>query len=358
MADSKTAAPGHSPHLHVREEWLALHSEEVLEPQLPIIDAHHHVWDRPTGRYLFDELMADVNAGHNVVATIFVQCRSMYRKHGPDALKPIGEVEFINGLAAQSASGLYGDVRACAAIVGCADLMLGEQVAPVLEKLLQAGGGRLRGIRNSTAWHADERIRSNPIQPPPGMLADARFRAGVAQLPRHGLSLDVWAYHTQLDEVLALAQANPDLSLILNHAGGPLGAGPYIGQRLQVMRAWQDAMRQLSVLPNVYLKIGGLGMPVGGWDFHRQDMPPSSQQLAQAWQPYVESCIELFGPQRCMFESNFPVDKGMFSYLSLWNAFKRLSAAYAPAERTALFSGTAARIYRMDGMDALMQPAG
>jgi predicted TIM-barrel fold metal-dependent hydrolase len=348
MADPNAAATGHSPHLHVREEWLALQREEVLEPQLPIIDAHHHLWDRPTGRYLFDELMADMRTGHNVIATIFVQCRAMYRKDGPEAFKPVGEVEFINGVAAQSASGLYGEARACAAMVGCADLMLGQQVAPVLEKLQQAGGDRLRGIRNSTAWHADARIRSNPIQPPPGMLSDPRFRAGAAQLQKAGLSLDVWAYHTQLDDVLALAQANPDLSIILNHAGGPLGAGPYVGQRAQVMQLWQAAMAQLAALPNVTLKIGGLGMPVGGWDFHLQDAPPSSVQLAQAWRPYVERCLDMFGPQRCMFESNFPVDKGMFSYVSLWNAFKRLSAAYSADERRALFSGTAARVYRMD----------
>ncbi|WP_034301501.1 amidohydrolase [Herbaspirillum sp. RV1423] len=339
--------PGHSPHLAIREDWLALHTEPVLLPDLPIVDAHHHLWDRPTGRYLFDELMADLNVGHNVVATVFVQCRTMYRENGPEALKPVGEVEFINGVAAQSASGLYGAARACAAIVGCADLRLGANVAPVLEALQHAGGGRLRGIRNSTAWHADERIRSNPIQPPPGLLSDAAFRQGAAQLSRFGLSLDIWAYHTQLPEVYALARACPETVIVLNHAGGPLGAGAYAAQRREVFAIWRRDMAALAGLPNVFLKIGGLGMPVGGWDFHLQALPPSSQQLADAWKQYVASCLDLFGVQRCMFESNFPVDKGMFNYLCVWNAFKRLAAGCSPDEQDALFSGNAARLYRI-----------
>ncbi|WP_050469787.1 amidohydrolase family protein [Herbaspirillum chlorophenolicum] len=345
MADAVSAQS--SPHLHVREDWLALTCEEVLEPDLPIVDAHHHVWDRATGRYLFDELMADIGAGHNVIASIFVQCRSMYRADGPDRMKPVGEVEFINGLAAQSASGLYGPARACAAIVGFADLMLGDEVVPVLEALKHAGNGRLRGIRNTTAWHADPAIRTNPIPPPPGMLADPRFQAGARQLARHDLSLDIWAYHTQLDEVLALARACPDTRFVLDHAGGPLGAGPYAGKRDEVMREWEAAMRRIAALPNVWLKLGGLGMPVGGWDFHLRAAPPTSAELAQAWQPYVMTCIELFGPQRCMFESNFPVDKGMFGYVSLWNAFKRLTMAMSGPERASLFSACAQEVYRI-----------
>ncbi|WP_343584351.1 amidohydrolase family protein [Herbaspirillum sp.] len=344
MSQPQAAA---SPHLHVREDWLVRTVEDVLEPELAIVDAHHHLWDRPTGRYLFDELMADIGAGHRVVATIFVQCRSMYRQQGPEALKPVGEVEFANGLAAQSASGMYGPARACAAIVGCADLMLGASAQPVLEALLQAGNGRLRGIRNSTAWHADPVIRSNPVPPPPGMLADARFRQGARLLAKYDLPLDIWAYHTQLDEVLALVQACPDTRFVLDHAGGPLGAGPYAGRREEVRREWEASMRRIAALPNVWLKLGGLGMPVGGWDFHLQEAPPASQQLAAAWRPYIETCIGLFGASRCMFESNFPVDKGMFGYVSLWNAFKRLTQGLGEAERSSLFSGTACEVYRI-----------
>ncbi|KAF1041568.1 MAG: hypothetical protein GAK35_03218 [Herbaspirillum frisingense] len=344
MAETPAAA---SPHLHVREDWLARTHEAALEPGLPIVDAHHHLWDRATGRYLFDELMADLDAGHRVTATVFVQCRSMYRQQGPEAMKPVGEVEFINGLAAQSASGQYGPARACAAIVGFADLMLGAQAQPVLEALLQAGNDRLRGIRNTTAWHPHAAIRSNPVPPPPGMLLDERFRAGARLLAKYDLPLDIWAYHTQLDEVLALVQACPQTRFVLDHCGGPLGAGPYAGKREEVRREWAAGLRALAAMPNVWLKLGGLGMPVGGWDFHLQEAPPASQQLAQAWRPYIETCIELFGPARCMFESNFPVDKGMFGYTSLWNAFKRLTADLSAQERGSLFSDVARQVYRL-----------
>jgi predicted TIM-barrel fold metal-dependent hydrolase len=331
-----------SPHLQVRPAWLALQQEDVLEPELPIIDAHHHLWDRPSGRYLLDELLADLGAGHHVIGTVFVQCRTMYRQEGPVALQPVGEVEFINGVADQS-----GSARACAAIVGFADLMLGDQVTPVLEALTAAGRGRLRGIRNTTAWHGDAAIRSNPMPPPPGMLLDPMFQAGARRLSAHGLTLDVWAYHTQLDEVLALARACPDTTIVLDHVGGPLGAGPYRGRRPEVYRQWCEAMQKIAALPNVCLKLGGLGMPVGGWDFHLLDRPPASEMLAAQWRPWIETAIDLFGPQRCMFESNFPVDKGMFGYVSVWNAFKRLTAIMSAAERTELFSGTAQKIYRM-----------
>lgn len=336
-----------SPHLQVRPAWLALTQEAVLEPELPIVDAHHHLWDRAGSRYLFDEWMADLGSGHHITDTVFVQCRSMYRQAGPQAMKPVGEVEFVNGVAAQSASGQYGPVRACAAIVGFADLMLGAELQAVLEALLQAGNGRLRGIRNTTAWHPDAAIRSNPLPPPPGLLMQERFRAGARLLARYDLSLDVWAYHTQLDEVLALAQACPDTRVILDHCGGPLGAGPYANRREAARREWAQGMRAIAALPNVWLKLGGLGMAVGGWDFQLQVAPPDSVQLAQAWRPYIETCIDLFGPQRCMFESNFPVDKGMFGYVSLWNAFKRLTAAFSSAQRTALFSDTAREVYRL-----------
>ncbi|MBV8622122.1 MAG: amidohydrolase family protein [Herbaspirillum sp.] len=336
-----------SPHLQVRPDWLALTQEAVLEPDLPIVDAHHHLWDRAGNRYLFEQWLADLSSGHRITDTVFVQCRSMYRQDGPQAMKPVGEVEFVNGVAAQSASGLYGPVRACAAIVGFADLMLGAEVQAVLEALQQAGNGRLRGIRNTTAWHPDPSIRSNPQPPPPGLLGQDKFRAGARLLARYDLSLDVWAYHTQLDEVLALAQACPDTRFVLDHCGGPLGAGPYAGQREAARREWERGMQAIAALPNVWLKLGGLGMAVGGWDFHLQAAPPDSIQLAQAWRPYIETCIDLFGPQRCMFESNFPVDKGMFGYVSLWNAFKRLTVSLSAQERAALFGDTAREVYRM-----------
>jgi L-fuconolactonase len=344
-----SAAP--SPHIAVREEWLALRAEEPLEPDLPIVDAHHHLWDRPGERYLFPEYLADMKSGHNIVASIYAQCRSMYRDAGPTEMRPVGEVEFVNGIAAQSASGIYGQVRACAAIVGFADLTLGDHASPVLEALTNAGNGRLRGVRNTTAWHENEAIRSNPQPPPPGLLSSDKFRQGVRCLARQKMSLDVWAYHTQLSDVIDLAQRNADVPLILDHVGGPLGAGPYVGQRDAVFADWKAKLSELARLPQVVVKLGGLAMKVGGFDFHERPQPPSSHELAEAWKPYIQTCIDLFGPDRCMFESNFPVDKGMASYPILWNAFKRIAKVFSDSEKAALFSGTALNVYRLTRAD-------
>ncbi|MDE2364153.1 MAG: amidohydrolase family protein [Hyphomicrobiales bacterium] len=336
-----------SPHIHVREDWLALRSEEILEPELPIIDAHHHLWDRPGALYLFGEFLADIRSGHRILASVYAQCRSMYRGFGPVEMRPVGEVEFVNGVAAQSASGLYGSFRACAAIVGFADLMLGDKAAPVLDALIQAGNGRLRGVRNTTAWHEHEAIRSNPQPPPPGLLASDCFRRGVRHLSTRNLSLDVWAYHTQLAELVDLVRQNPDLRVIVDHVGGPLGAGPYAGRRDEVFAEWKARMTELAALPRVCVKLGGLGMNVSGFAFHERAAPPSSQELAEAWKPYIQTCIDLFGPDRCMFESNFPVDKGMFSYPVLWNAFKRITRDFSASEKASLYSGAAASVYRL-----------
>lgn len=341
------APPHASPHLPVREDWLALRQEEILEPALPIVDPHHHLWDRPGARYLLEELLRDTGSGHDVRATVYVQARSMYRADGPEASRPVGETEFANGVAARCASGLYGPIRACAGIVGMVDLMLGDAVAPLLEQHVRAGGERFRGIRNQTAWHALPEINSNPVPPRRGLLSEPAFLRGAGRLREHGLSLDIWAYHTQLDEVLALARALPDLPIVLDHAGGPLGAGPYAGQRDAVFAEWSARMRRLAGCPNVVVKLGGLGMAVNGFGFERQALPPTSAQLAQAWRPYVEFCIEAFGAARCMFESNFPVDKGSCGYAVLWNAFKRLAAGASAEEKAALFSGTACRVYRL-----------
>ena len=341
----QTAAP--SPHVPVRPDWLATTVEPALDPALPIVDAHHHLWDRPEHRYLLPDLAADIATGHKIVATVYVQARSMYRADGPEPMRPVGEVEFANGAAAQSASGIYGPARACAGIVGFADLRLGDAAQPVLEALVAAGNGRLRGIRNTTAAHPDPEIRSNPQPPPEGILMEDGFRRGAVLVGKMGLSLDVWAYHTQLGDVAALARTCPQTSIVVDHCGGPLGIGPFRGKRAEVFTEWRAAMATLAGLPNVTVKLGGLAMRVGGFDFDLQEQAPSSTQLADAWRPYVDSLIELFGAERCMFESNFPVDKGMCSYAVLWNAFKRLAAGASATEMTALFSGTACRVYRL-----------
>jgi predicted TIM-barrel fold metal-dependent hydrolase len=279
---------------------------------------------------------------------VFVQARAMVRAAGPVEMRPVGETEFVNGVAAMSASGIYGKTKVCAGIVGNADLMLGSRVEPVLAALIRAGGDRFRGIRHITAWDGDESIRNPAYSPPPNLLADKVFREGFAVLCRLGLSFDAWLYHPQINELTDLARAFPQGKIVLNHVGGPIGIGAYAGKRQEVFDAWIASIKALAACPNVYVKVGGLGMRMGGFGFHEKTEPPSSETLAAAWRPYVESCIEAFGSSRCMFESNFPVDKGSYSYPVFWNACKRLAKAASNAEKAELFAGTAARFYRLD----------
>ena len=345
---STTTQPASSTYLPVRDDWLARRTEAILEPDLPIVDPHHHLWERPGWVYLLDDLLADTNSGHNIVATVFVQCRSMHRASGPEEIKPVGETEFVNGVAAMSASGGYGKTKVCAGIVGHADLRLGARVRPVLEAHIRAGGGRFRGIRHITAWDADPTLMNPAYSPPPGLLADATFRQGFTCLAPLNLTFDAWLYHPQIDELTALADAFPDTRICLNHIGGPLAIGVYAGKRDQVFAKWSASIRALSKCPNVFVKLGGTAMRIAGFDFHEQADPPSSETLAAAWKPYVETCIEAFGAWRCMFESNFPVDKGSYGYAPFWNACKILARGASAGEKTDLFSASAAQFYRLE----------
>jgi predicted TIM-barrel fold metal-dependent hydrolase len=327
-------------------EWLALREEPILDPELPIVDPHHHLWDRGS-RYLIEEMLADISTGHDIRATVFLQCDSMYRADGDPAFAPVGETEFVNGIAAMSASGIYGPARICAGIVGFADLTLGAAVEPVLAAHLRAAGDRFKGVRHCAVWDEDRTIRSTPMEFPKGLLVDARFREGFARLARHELSFETWIYHPQVAELADLARAFPDTTIILDHIGAPLGIGAYAGRRDEVFAAWRRNIRELAACPNAFVKLGGMGMHVFGFEFEKRALPPSSDELAAAWRPYVETCIEAFGPGRAMFESNFPVDKRYYSYPVLWNAFKKLAAGYSTDEKQALFSGTAAKVYRL-----------
>ncbi|WP_207538747.1 amidohydrolase family protein [Sabulicella rubraurantiaca] len=348
-----------SRQIAVREEWLAQVQEDAIDPSLPIVDPHHHLWDREGERYLLDDLLRDAASGHDVRATVFVQCGAMYRVSGAEEERSLGETEFVNGVAAASASGTYGPVRACAGIVGFVDLTLGDRVTPLLEAHRAAGGVRFRGVRNRTAWHPSPEVRSNLLSPPPGPLEDPRFIEGARRLAAQGLVLDVWAYQTQLPYVLAVARTVPELTVVVNHCGGPLGVGPFAGRPAEGFEEWRCEVLALAELPNTVMKLGGLAMEVGGHDFHLHDQPPRSAALAEAWRPVIHTLIDAFGASRCMFESNFPVDKGMCSYGVLWNAFKRLTERVSTWERTALFSGTATRVYRLrdaPGCEDLPEP--
>lgn len=330
--------------------WLALRTEAALEPDLPIIDPHHHFWDSPhRGSYLLPGLLSDIGGGHNIVSTVFLECRAMYRKEGPRHMAAVGEVEFVAGLAAMSASGGYGPCRVAEVIIGGGDLTAGAaNVRELMEAEIVAAGGRLRGMRHGVAWDEHEAVskfasRTVPLH----QVMDPKFREGFAQLAPLGLSFESWQYHPQLPDAIDLARSFPNTSIILNHVGGILGVGPYSGHRPEVFAGWKTNITELAKCPNVTMKLGGLGMVSVGFDFHERDLPPSSEDLAAAWRPYIEHCIEAFGVDRCMFESNFPPDKQSGGYTELWNAFKRITVNASAAEKTALYSGTAARVYRM-----------
>lgn len=345
--------------------------EDILEPDLPIVDPHHHLWDRrgalaappsdPSSehgftrvvrmapRYFLEELLADTGSGHDVLATVFVECRAMWRADGPEAMKPVGETEFVNGVAAMSASGTYGRTRACAGIVGHADLRLPpDTVDAVLQAHIAAGGGRFRGIRHSGAWHADPGVLG-PLhgRVPEGLYASSEFRAGFARLAANGLSFDAWVLEPQLPDVLALARAFPETTIVLDHAGTPLGVASHAGRRDERFAIWRQNLRALAECPNVNVKLGGLAMVFCGFPSFLSGTPASSEQLASEWRPYIDECIDAFGASRCMFESNFPVDMGSCSYATLWNAFKRIAAGRSAQEKRALFGGTANRVYRL-----------
>jgi predicted TIM-barrel fold metal-dependent hydrolase len=343
---------------------------EILEPDLPIIDPHHHLWDfqpllprmpeiahpfgritRQSPRYLFEELHADCRGGgHNVIGTVFLQCGAFYRADGPDEMKPVGEVEFVNGVAARSATGIYGPFRACAGIVGQADLMLGAGVGAVLDAEIAAGNGRFRGIRHIGAYDPDPEVLGPLGHAPAGLYADPRFRKGFAELGKRGLTFDAWVLEPQIGDVTDLARAFPEQPIVLDHVGTPLGLGSYTGRQEERFAAWKAAIDELATCPNVTVKLGGLAMPFCALGELGPDTRTDAATLAALFRPYVEACIAAFGPQRAMFESNFPVDRWGADYATLWNAFKLIARGASADEKRELFAGAAARFYRLEGL--------
>lgn len=293
---------------------------------------------------MLDDLLQDLRSGHNIVSTVAVECHYAYRKVGPNELRPVGETEFLERVANGVDADTTIKTRVAAAIVGHADLTLGDAVAPVLEAHLAASPSRFRGIRHSVTWDASDALRS---EAPQGLLADGSFRRGFARLDKLNLSFDAWLYHTQLIELVDLARAFPDVTIILNHMGAPLGVGPYAGERDEVFQDWSCGMTAVASCLNVVVKLGGVGSLRSGYDWHERAVKPSSEELARVLNPYFEHCIEKFGVERCMLESNFPVEKQSNSYVNLWNAFKRITRQYSSADRAALFHDTAARVYRI-----------
>ncbi len=339
--------PGNSSnYLAVRPDWLTRHQETILDPGLPIVDAHHHFYDRPGWTYLVHDYLADTRSGHNIRASVYMQAQTRYHPDGPGPLRPVGETAYV--VQATRATQATGQTQLAKGIVGHANLRHGSAVRAVLEAHLIAGQGRFKGIRHLTAWDADASLLNPLSAPPPGLLMDTAYRQGVAELAPLGLCYDAWLFFPQLPELIDLAKAFPHTTIIVNHCGGVVRIGPYQHQQQQVFEAWSKSMHALAQLPNVNVKLGGLGMRINGFDFEKGQAPPSSAQLALRWKPWIETCIAAFGANRCMFESNFPVDKASYSFATGWNAFKRLSAGASAAERQALFEGTASRVYRLD----------
>lgn len=328
--------------IHRWDAWLALQPEAAIEPALPIIDPHHHLWDRGGHRYLLDEFAADVR-GHHIMASVHVECLANYDADAPESLRPVGETAHVASLRRDGTHAGF-----CEGIVGAADLALGARVGDVLDAHLRAGGDAFKGIRYVTAWDPSPAIHgSYPTRA--GMLREPDVQAGAREVGARGQSLDLWLYFHQLADATALARACPELGVVVNHCGGPIGIGPYDSARNEVFVHWRKALEMLCTCENVSMKIGGLGMALAGFGWRKLSAPPGSDALAEAWRPYVETCIELFGPRRCMFESNFPVDRTGCTGTSLWNAFKKLSSPLRPSERQELFSGTAQRVYRLRG---------
>jgi predicted TIM-barrel fold metal-dependent hydrolase len=331
-----------------QQEWLDKVQEPILEPDRRICDPHHHLWDRAGNTYLLPELLADTGSGHNVVSTVFVECLSMYREAGPEAMRPVGETEFVERVAEQSASGAYGPMRACRGIIGYADLTLGDDVRPVLEAHIAASPHRFRGIRHAAGWHPSDEIRNSHTNPPEGLLTLDSFRRGFAHLAPLGLTFEAWLYHPQISQLTEVAREFPETPIVLDHFGGPLGIGEYANKGADVFEQWKPAVEELAKCPNVYAKLGGINMPINGFGWHQRVNPPTSDELVEATHHYYDFTIQHFGPERCMFESNFPVDKASVSYPVLWNAFKKMAAGYSEAEKDAMFYGTATKFYRLE----------
>ncbi len=321
--------------------------EEILDPELPICDPHHHYWHHPTSPYLLEDLHADTGArvngvSHNVVSTVFVDCMAEYRTSGPEELRPVGETEFIVEAAQRSRAS---DDATIGAIVSFADLQLGERVEDVLAAHVEAGDGLFRGIRHASTWDADPGIHNGHTDPPQHLLSKPEFRAGFRTLGRMGLTFDAWMYAPQLSELVDLVKAEPATTVILDHLGGPLAVGPYKGRRDEVLEMTKGPIEALAAHDQVYMKLGGIGMSLYGDGWHKQPERPTSDELVDRWGDHINWIIEQFGPERCMFESNFPVDKIGVDYSVLWNGFKKMAAGYSSSERNWLFHDAATTAY-------------
>lgn len=333
-------------------DWLELRTEEAIEPELPICDPHHHLWDWRDAAtqpcYMLDEILEDISGGHNIISTVFIECGAKFKPDGPEAFRCVGETEFVSEIAEQSATSAHGPIKIAAGIIGTCDLRIGDEAADVLDAQIEAGNGRFRGIRLGALWHRMPNVRNHRINPPEHMLLHDDFRSGFRHLASRNLSFEIWCCHPQIPDATNLARAFPDTTIVLDHFGGPLGIGPYEGRMDEVFEDWKGMIGELAGCPNVVAKLGGLNMDINGYGWETRTLPPSSGEHAEATGRYFEHMIEIFGADRCMFESNFPVDKFSISYTTLWNSAKKISKGYSASERAALFHDTTVRVYRLE----------
>lgn len=335
----------------LNDSWLAQVEEEALEPDLPICDAHHHLWGKrnhhSAPRYLLPDFLADIDRGHNIVSTIFVDSHAMYRADGPPEMAPLGEIEFANGIAAMSASGLYGKTRVAAGIVGHANMLMGEKIGEVLDAMIALAPDRFRGIRHSTSFDEDAALPKHRDAPRAQLLFDKTFRAGLGELASRGLIFEAHLWHPQLSELTSLARAFPDLTIVANHCGVPLGLGSYAGRRDEVMARWRKDLAELAKCPNVVVKLGGVNMIIIGHEWDKRDTPPTSDEMVTAAGGFIDYSIDVFGSERAMFESNYPAERASCGYGVLWNFFKKVTANYSAADKARLYHDNATRIYRL-----------
>ncbi|MBM3345232.1 MAG: amidohydrolase [Betaproteobacteria bacterium] len=336
----------------VNQTWLDQVREEPIDPAYPVIDPHHHIWPTNPRRgyiYLIDDLVRDLTAGHNVRASVFIQCSTMYRQSGSEHLKPIGETEWVNGIAEQYAKANPSGPAIMAGIVGHCNLA-GDRVDEVLETHMAAAPKRFRGIRHVCTWTDDVEVLKTTVAYQKDLLIDPAFRRGFARLQKYGLSFDSWIFHPQLPHLADLARAHPGIPIVINHLGAPLGQGTFAARKDEVFAEWRQSIDALAACPNVHMKLGGSAMPLFGfaWDSHPK--PPSSDELIRAARHFYDYAIEKFSPSRCMFESNFPVDKEQCAYIPLWNSFKKMTANFSKAEKADMLYNTARRFYRLEAV--------
>jgi predicted TIM-barrel fold metal-dependent hydrolase len=333
-----------------REDWLALAAPELaIEPDLPIIDTHMHLWHHPTGyRYFAEDYARDIEkSGHNVEASVFVECNSMYRASGPENYRSVGETEFALGQAAIAASGKYTSSRIAAGIVGFADLTIGAELPEVLDAHIAAANSRFRGIRMRAKWDPDPVVKGAVSADAPGLYLEPEFHHGLREVASRGLLFEASIYHPQIRDVTALARAVPEAQIVVVHSGSPVGHSSYRGREKEVHGNWLRDMKDLAACPNAAIKLGGILMTLAAYDFGQTARPITSEALAKLWRPFIEPCFELFGPQRCMVSSNFPVDKAGFGFGTVWNMFKHVTRDCSADEKQAIYSATARRIYQI-----------